>query len=267
MQWLLASDVEPMWGIFVKGWTSTFLLAVIFFAVVYVMIMRARAGAPVREIRRLPGIDAVAEAVGRATEMGAPVIFHPGRGDLRTAETISMFAMLAYTASLCARYDTRIVQMHWQPVVMAVCEEITRQAYLEAGRPDSFNPDDIQFVANHEAVAMGKIEKERPGAQIFWGQFFSEAMNLIEIGAMTGAIQVGAATQQLPWFVAACDYTLIGEEMYAAGAYLSKEPVLVGTIVGQDLYKMGLMALILLGALLTTILGHSDHFINDWLRL
>jgi hypothetical protein len=54
-----------------------------------------------------------------------------------------------------------------------------------------------------------------------------------------GAIQVAgtAETAQLPFFVAACDYTLIGEEFFAASAYLSGEPDQVGTLLGQDVVK------------------------------
>ena len=57
----------------------------------------------------------------------------------------------------------------------------------------------------------------------------------------------------MPFFVAACDYTLIGEEFYAASAYLSESPAELGSLKGQDLAKvLAFHGLIGLGALLAT---------------
>jgi len=53
--------------------------------------------------------------------------------------------------------------------------------------------------------------------------------------------------------VAACDYSLIGEEIYAAGAYLSKDPVQVGSVAGQDVGKAIALVLIVVGILLTAV--------------
>jgi hypothetical protein len=53
--------------------------------------------------------------------------------------------------------------------------------------------------------------------------------------------------------VAACDYTLIGEELFAASAYLSKEPMLLGSLRGQDVAKVFFMIVIVLGVLAATI--------------
>lgn len=263
---MLAQDT--VLGFLAGGVASSFFFGVIFFAFVYTMITRARAGVPIPEIRKLSGIEAVDEAVGRSTEMGKPVIFHPGRADLRNPQTIGGFAMLGYVSSMCARYDVRLIQIHWHPMVLAVCEEITRQSYLEAGRPDSFNISDVMYIGDATAPVMGVIEREEPGAQVYWGAFWAESLNLIEVGAMVGAIQIGATANehQIPFFVAGCDYALIGEEMYAASAYISKEPVLVGTIVGQDWAKMLLIAFILGGTLLSTALGSTDHFLTRWFQ-
>jgi len=57
---------------------------------------------------------------------------------------------------------------------------------------------------------------------------------------------------QLPFFVAACDYTLIGEELYTAGAVLSKDPIQLGSLKGQDLGKVVFILIVVLGVLLAT---------------
>jgi len=97
--------------------------------------------------------------------------------------------------------------------------------------------------------------REKPAACFYMGYYYAESLLLAETGASTGAIQIAGtdADAQLPFFFTACDYTLIGEELYAAGAYLSKEPVLVGTLRGQDIGKAVLLFMILIGAVLTTL--------------
>ena len=44
----------------------------------------------------------------------------------------------------------------------------------------------------------------------------------------------------------------MGEELYAASAYLSREPRMLGSLKGQDIGKAFLIAALLLGSLLAT---------------
>jgi len=97
------------------------------------------------------------------------------------------------------------------------------------------------------------------------GSFFAESLLLAETGFATGAIQVAgtANVSQLPFFVVACDYTLIGEELYAASAYLSGEPKLVGSLKGADLLKIVAIAAILVGCILETL---HVHWLTQWMN-
>jgi len=99
--------------------------------------------------------------------------------------------------------------------------------------------------------------REKPAACIYMGAFFAESLILAETGNFIGAIQVAGTAQpaQLPFFVAACDYTLIGEEFFAASAYLSGEPEQLGSLTGQDAGKLISGVLIIFGCLLATWAG------------
>ena len=145
------------------------------------------------------------------------------------------------------------------PVVMSVSQETVKEAYLEAGRPDSYNPDNV-FMAgtdqfSYSAAVEGIMVRERPAAHLIMGYFYAEALLLTETGATTGAIQIAGtdAYTQLPFLVTTCDYTLLGEELYAASAYLSREPKLLGSLKGQDAGKAILIVAILLGTLLSSV--------------
>jgi hypothetical protein len=96
------------------------------------------------------------------------------------------------------------------------------------------------------------------------GSFYAESLLFAETGFSTGAIQVAgtANVHQLPFFVVACDYTLIGEELYAASAYLSGEPKLVGGLKGADLIKIVIIVLVLVGCVLETL---DRHGLTQWM--
>ena len=96
--------------------------------------------------------------------------------------------------------------------------------------------------------------RDKPAANFFMGYYYAEALILTETGASTGAIQIAGtdASTQLPFFVTTCDYTLIGEELYAASAYLSREPLVLGSLKGQDMAKVFMMVMIIIGTLLMT---------------
>jgi hypothetical protein len=96
---------------------------------------------------------------------------------------------------------------------------------------------------------------EKPATCFYMGTFFAESLILAETGNSIGAIQIAgtAMPAQLPFFVAACDYTLIGEEFFAASAYLSGEPDQLGALKGQDVGKLIVAGLVLIGVAMFTI--------------
>ena len=102
--------------------------------------------------------------------------------------------------------------------------------------------------------------REKPAANFLMGYYYAEALLLAETGATTGAIQIAGtdSISQLPFFITTCDYTLIGEELYAASAYLSREPLLLGSLRGQDIGKALVMILIILQTVMFLINSELD---------
>jgi len=243
--------------------TNAFVGACLLFLLVELSVWRARSGKPMF-IRRIAGLSAVEEAVGRATEMGRPVLFLTGLNDLSDIATISAVNILAQVARKTAEYDTPLLVPNYDPVTYTVTQEVVKQAYTEAGRPDAYKPNNIYFITSNQmgyaAAVDGIMMREKPATNFFMGYYYAEALILAETGNITGAIQIAGtdAVMQLPFFITACDYTLMGEELYAASAYLSREPVLVGTLKAQDWCKVIITFLLLAGSAWALI------FRNDW---
>jgi len=204
-------------------------------------------------IRKLNGLDEVEEAVGRATEMGKPVLFIPGIEEIDQIETIAGISILGRVARITARYETPLLVPVRYPMVLAAGQEVVEQAYIEEGKPDAYNRDIVRYVAGEQfafaATVNGIMMRERPATNIYMGAFFAESLLLAETGNAAGSIQIAGTAQpaQLPFFIAACDYTLMGEELYAACAYLSREPLLLGGLKGQDWMKILIIILVLVG--------------------
>jgi len=245
-QWFNAARINALVA------TVLFILIVIYF------ITRAKRGQSLF-IRRIAGLAAVEEAVGRATEMGRPILFVPGISSIADVATIAALNILGQVAKKTAEYGTPLLVPNKDPVVYIVAQEIVKEAYTEIGRPDAYNPDSVFFLTDSQmgyaAGVDGIMTREKPATNFFLGMFYAESLILAETGAETGAIQIAGtdAVNQLPFFITACDYTLIGEELYAASAYLSREPMLLGTLKGQDWSKAVIVLLLIAGVLLSWI--------------
>ena len=236
---------------------NNFVIMIIVSAIILYFIVRARRN-PNMFLKKIGGLDAVDEALGRATEMGKPVLFVHGLTTMGSISTIAAISILGRIARKIADYDANLKVVNNDPIVMSVSQEVVKESYLEAGRPDAYNPDNVFLVASEQfpyvAAVGGIMTREKPAANFFIGYFYAEALILAETGSTTGAIQIAGtdAYTQLPFFITTCDYTLIGEELYAASAYLSREPMLMGTLRAQDVGKGLLIVILVLGTILAS---------------
>lgn len=231
-------------------------IALLTFFIIY-FISQAKAGKKLF-IRKMAGMEAVHEAVGRATEMGKKIFYISGLGDMDNMQTIASMTILGRVAELSAEYETYLDVPVCRSLVMVTASEVVKEAYSRAGRPDSYNDNQVHYLTDDQfgyaAGVDGMFVREKPATIFFMGQFFAESLILAETGNSIGAIQIAgtAMPSQLPFFVAACDYTLIGEELFAASAYLSKEPKLLGSLKGQDIGKGLILIAIIIGLILET---------------
>lgn len=245
-QWFNTGRVNMLFGVII---ISGFIL---FF------IRKALSGAEIY-LRPVAGLKAFDEAVGRATEMGKPVLFVPGIMDLDQVETVAGVIILGYVSKMTARYETELEVPVSRSLVMTNAREVCHSSYLSEGRPELFKDDMVHYLTDDQfayaAGVNGIMLRKKPAACFYQGKFYAESLILAETGNSIGAIQIAgtASPTQLPFFITACDYTLIGEEFFAASAYLSQDPKLVGSLKGQDWSKAMVMLIIILGTLVETL--------------
>lgn len=242
------------------SWNQALFLAVVAAAVLG-GVTAAKRGRRFR-LRPLPAVEAIGEIIGRATEMGRPVFYIAGTRDLDDVQTVASLAILDQVGTLTARNQCQLVMPTDRSLVLAAARQVLREAYAAVGRSDSYSDDLVTYISDDQfgfaARVDGMIAREQPGACLLLGSFFAESLLIAEAGNQAGAVQVAgtAMSHQLPFLVAACDHVLIGEEFFAASAYLSGDPVLSGSLRGQDLIKYLALALLAVGAtcgFLTTV--------------
>jgi len=221
-------------------------------------------------VRPIAGLSAIDDAIGRATEMGKPILYSSGVGEMSRVATIASMNILGSIAPKIAEYNTKFIFPNWDPVVTTVAQEVVKEGYYKAGHPEAFDPDNIYFVTQSQfgyvAAVDGVMVRERPATNLLLGTFEAESLILAETGNSIGAIQIAGTDSsiQLAFFIVACDYVLIGEELFAASGYITKDPMVLGSLKGTDYSKLVIILFVVLGSIFTTL---GIESIVNWFKV
>ena len=254
---------------------AVILLIILFLGPVLFYIRRAAKGEEIF-IRRIPGIDAIDEAIGRSVELGRPMSFTSGLTGVGPL-LYACLGVLRYIARKAAVFGSRLFVPCQDPEGLVLTEATMQNAYRTEKRLSRYDPNNVRFLSPDQfafaAGYMGLMHREQVSGAFMFGAYAAESLILAEAGQQVGAIQVAAtvSTPQIPFFITACDYTLIGEELYAAGSYLSRDPVQTGSLRGQDFAKLVILALILLGVAQATYSSYYDGEaavpVVEWIKM
>jgi hypothetical protein len=236
------------------------VLMILFSGIVLWKIGSARKGKDLY-IRPIPGLNAIDEAVGRAAELGAPILFNPGLADFTSIQTLAALGILQHVCKVAALYDTRIICTTNIPVMVPICEEILKSTFNEAGKPEMAHTSEVRFLSDRSdltALAHSQIlVDENVASNFLFGNYDYTALIFSEGGQIAGCMQIAGTADyyQIAFFIPSCDYVIMVEELYACSAYLSRQPTMLGSVVGQDYGKLVLLILIVIGVILTTLFG------------
>jgi len=255
---LAATAASPGW--FNPSQLPTLIAAAVAIAIVLYTTYH-RASREKFKMREIAGLKAVEDAIGRATEMARPLLYTPGwGGDIQRPTTIASMNILGQVAEKTARYDCRLVYPTHDPVIMSVAQEVIRESYAAGGYLDRYRADDVCYVSSSQfgyaAAVDGMISRLKPASVFLLGTFEAESLILAETGNSIGAIQIAGtdSTIQLSFFIVACDYTLIGEELFAASGYLSGDQSILASVRAQDIMKVIIVVIMLIAVIWGTVL-------------
>lgn len=247
-----------------EGLFGDLIITILFVAFGIYSIMRVRGGKSPGIRRAIPAMDGIKEGVGVCAELGRPLNYATGPGALQTkagTEIVAAMAVLDYTARLCARSRVPVFLNVYDSAGLVYGNQVLRQAYTAEGQLDVLPDDAVRYYGQSDpSYSYGIIrtmKEQNVGAHYMIGAWDASTSISAEEGAMMGTFQVGGAALHfkgaLPFFVATCEYTFICEELYAAGALLTEDQGMLGTLLSTDYIRVVLIALIVVGMLLSTI--------------
>jgi hypothetical protein len=258
----------------IAGRIFSFLILILLSVMTVVMIRRMQKSTEPVDIRRLAGLVALEEVVGRATETGRPIHYNPGIGSIESASTgarvLGGLEVLGWLSYQCAKYDTRLISTHSSPSSYAIAREVIRNGYVQAGKPENFKEETAQFLSSNQmAFAMGAVQimqRENIASNVLIGSYGAECLLLAEAGNTLGAIQISGDTNayQLPFLIVTCDYSLIAEELFAAGAVLSNNRDVYGSLIAQDYGKLIAVVLLVVGTVMVTFGNQALVKLLSW---
>lgn len=211
-----------------------------------------------RKIREITAFTKLRRAVGLSVEAGTRLHISLGRADLtgpQGAVGLAGLTTLDRAARAATLSDRPPISTTGEGTLAALGQESLRTV-LESVSPDrNLDPAASRLTGltpfSYAAGAMPVIHDEHVSANIFLGHFGPEVALLTEAGDRTGSLTIGGTDDVSAQAVlyAAAQEPLIGEEVFASGAYLGTDPTHSASLRVQDLFRWVLVAVILLGAL------------------
>jgi len=233
------------------------VLLLLILPVLFFLTSRVKAGKAGR-LRFLPGMEDLPGSVGRSAETGQPLhvsVGVAGVGGSATAETWAGLTLLAQLADEAAACDTPFIVTVADATILPIAQDILRRAYARHGNPEGYEPTQVRFIAPnptaYAAGVMGLLERESLTANVMVGSFGDEYLLMGETGARRGVRQVAgtADPRTLPFIYATADETLVGEEMFAGGAYTTGLPIQVGSLLTEDWARWAVIVAIVVVAI------------------
>lgn len=238
------------------------VLLLLMLPVLFFLLSRVRTGRTGR-LRHLPGLEELPKLVGRSAETGRPLhvsVGVAGVGGSATAETWAGLTILRELADAAANCDTPLLVTVSDPTVLPIAQDLLSRAYARSGNPDGYDPTQVQLIAPepmaYAAGVSGILDRESLTANVMIGSFGDEYLLIGETGARRGVRQiVGTADPRtLPLVYASADETLIGEEMFAGGAYTRRMPIQIASLLAEDWARWAVTAGILIVAAVKLLL-------------
>lgn len=217
-----------------------------------------------RMLRPIPAFDALKGLLGRMAEEGRRVHVALGMGGIGDAHLPILaggLTVLRHLARQGAPLGVPPLVSVADPTAMLLAQDIVYNAYRRKGLHSYYRPTDVRlFAPDATAYAVGvqdEVNQEVIAANVMLGHLGTEYLLMGEAGAQRGLVQLAGsdAVDAQPFMLATSHNVLIGEEAFSVGAYLTGEPQYVAGLRVQDVLRVLIVLVILLGVLAKTLLG------------
>jgi hypothetical protein len=238
--------------------------------IMYWNLRKAGQGNVPKYVRPIAALDAIPEAVNRAMEMNRPV--HGSIGVLNnplvrvsggmSVDQFAMVTLLGEAAKLTARGDVELFMTGTQTDIAPIIMQRVEESYKLEGKHDHYSDDMFRYLGNSYiggAVSLSSmLQRDNVAANIMFGSFSSLTPMIVESSKRAGAVTIGGEPKikDMPGVVVGADYFVLGEELFAAAATVTRDPETLGNIAGADWGKIFIIVTTLVG-MISAFLGYS----------
>jgi hypothetical protein len=220
--------------------------------------------------RAIPGYDATNEGLARSAETGRAVHTSPGTGGvggqgMQSASTLAGMGLVESMARVAAITGAPVEATTNDAVAYALTDNALRRGYQRAGWSLENESGGARFLTHGDPLAYAAgaadiAESQQVSHAVMAGQFGPEVLLLAEAQRRNAAQQIIGSTdhQGVSLIYITADHTLIGEEVFASGAYLERRTTHSASLLAQDALRWAVILLIIVGFILLNILG------KDW---
>jgi hypothetical protein len=215
------------------------------------------------DLRPILAFNALQGLMARAIETGRAVHVSLGLGSITgdlAAESLAGLSVLEYLAEQSAAAGVPPIVTMADPTLLPLAQDVIRRPYGASQEEAIQAIRYVRWVASEPAAyaagVMGTLGGEAVDANVMVGAFGDEYLLMGEAAGRTRITQVGGASDPnvVPFVFATADQTLMGEDMYAAGAYLARKPWHVGSLLAQDFLRWCIVIIIIAFVTINTLL-------------
>jgi len=221
-------------------------------------------------LRTIPAFNKLQRAIGLAVESGSRLHISIGRGNLTSSESAAAFVglnILEHLTRSASTSDNPPTATTGNAALAILMRDTLSGTYRDIGISEQYDPDVGQLVGftpfSYAAGTMTLIRDEKATAHILLGHFGSEVALITDAGERSGDLTL-AGTDNLPAqaiLYATAQEPLIGEEVYAGGAYLGVSKMHAASLISQDAIRW-LLAAVILGGIFAKFIGIDQMVIN-----
>ncbi len=218
-------------------------------------------------LRSIRSYDAVREGLSVSAETGRAMHTSPGTGGVRaggmgTASTLAGLDIVESMARVSAITAAPVQSTTDDAVAYSLAENALRSGFARAGWSMETESGGARFITQDDPIAYVAgasevVAQQRTAQAVFAGQFGPEVLFLMEAHRRTGAQQIGGSSdpQGIALMRLSADQTLVGEEIFASGAYLERRKPNIASLLAQDWLRWAIVLLIIIGFVAANITG------------
>lgn len=232
-----------------------FLLVFAGLIFLFAVPLRGKAGRAQRESTAFTRLKRI---VGLAVEAGKRLHISLGSGnlsDIQAGSALIGLTVLERCARAASVSDRPPVATSGDSLLSILGQDVGDRTFRRLGTDQMVDAINSRLTGltpfAYAAGALPVIYDEKVTANILVGHFGAEAALLAEAGERTGSLTI-AGSDSLPGqavLVATAQEPLIGEDLYAAGAYLGAGHFHGASLRAQDILRWLIILVIILGAL------------------